>query len=789
MKVKTNILSFILLFFFTSVIISQNNISGEIVNEKGEPVLGAAIIISGLKKGASSDLDGNFIIKNIATKKFVLEVSSIGYISRKINVNFNEDNQKRIKIVLKEDTTVIEEVSLRTKTKTEAIEQKSYSIKSIDVSKLKNKTTNLTEVLNNVSGVRIRSAGAVGSGYEVSLNGLSGNQIRIFVDDIPIDDLGDAFNLNNIALNLIERIDVYKGIVPVKLGADALGGAINIITDKNKNSYLDASYSIGSFNTHKAVLNGKYRNKKNGFTVNASGVYNYSDNDFTLYDVEYFNIDDEEVINDVDLFHANYKAISGNIELGFTKTKWVDEFLININKVKIDEEQQGTINRPLGEATGEENNTNAIIRFKKSDLFNDKLKIDLYAMYNDLSQVEIDTTDNRYKWDGSSEVTQVLNGFGEYLIPKSVFVTNQQLFQSRINLDYEISDNHNISFNHIYSDISNESENRYNIEDSQEFNSPSFLKKIVTGIEYTGNFFDNKLQTVLSGKYYNFNILAKEAITFTDGSIGINDIETLETNFGYSFSSRYFITPRFYAKASFEKGYRIPTSEEIFGDGLSSVANPFLQPESSNNLNLGLSHTLNTNKGYLKNNVNAYQRDAKNFIATVQGGLFTQSLNTNKVLIQGLEWDGTYKLNNFSVNASFTWQKKLNNEDFEDGSIEEEIFEKQQLPNEPILFGNIYFKYKIPKLFKNIQPSFYYGINYVDEFYLGYEKLANLNPDKNTIPTQFLNNIGATFSTKDKKHNISIDVRNVFNELAFDNFREQKPGRAFYFKYRFYIDN
>ena len=62
------------------------------------------------------------------------------------------------------------------------------------------------------------------------------------------------FDLNNIPVNFAERIEVYKGVVPVGFGTDALGGVINIVTNKQKrNWFLDASYSYGSFNAHKIV--------------------------------------------------------------------------------------------------------------------------------------------------------------------------------------------------------------------------------------------------------------------------------------------------------------------------------------------------------------------------------------------------------------------------------------------------------------------------------------------------------------------------------------------------------
>lgn len=66
---------------------------------------------------------------------------------------------------------------------------------------------------------------------------------------------------------MAERIEVYKGVVPISLGGDALGGAVNIVTKQNMRKYIDASYSIGSFNTHKASFSGRFANKMATYSI------------------------------------------------------------------------------------------------------------------------------------------------------------------------------------------------------------------------------------------------------------------------------------------------------------------------------------------------------------------------------------------------------------------------------------------------------------------------------------------------------------------------------------------
>ncbi|ULT25225.1 TonB-dependent receptor plug domain-containing protein [Sphingobacterium sp. E70] len=76
---------------------------------------------------------------------------------------------------------------------------------------LRNLTTN--ELLDRTVGVRVRQNGGVGSQIEYNLNGMSGSTIGIFLDGIEVSTYGSSFNLNNIPPAMIERIEVYKGVL------------------------------------------------------------------------------------------------------------------------------------------------------------------------------------------------------------------------------------------------------------------------------------------------------------------------------------------------------------------------------------------------------------------------------------------------------------------------------------------------------------------------------------------------------------------------------------------------
>lgn len=84
--------------------------------------------------------------------------------------------------------------------------------------------------------------------------------------------MSSAFGLNNIPAGLAKRVEVYKGVVPIELGGDALGGAINIVTDDSRRTRVNASYSFGSFNTHKTNVYAEHTTKK-GFYAFHTGSW------------------------------------------------------------------------------------------------------------------------------------------------------------------------------------------------------------------------------------------------------------------------------------------------------------------------------------------------------------------------------------------------------------------------------------------------------------------------------------------------------------------------------------
>lgn len=219
-------------------------------------------------------------------------------------------------------------VEVHGKTGLRKIREQSYTLTAIDARPLHNTTSNINQVLNRTSGIRIREEGGLGSGFNFSLNGFTGKQVRFFLDGVPMDNFGSSFSLNNLPVNIAEHIEVYKGVVPVHLGADALGGAVNVVTNEQIKKYLDVSYSYGSFNTHLLSLNSRYTTA-GGFTIGVNAFRNYSDNNYKV-DVQ---IPDAVTgiygpVQELRRFHDQYRSTMGQVELGVVNKKYADKLLI-----------------------------------------------------------------------------------------------------------------------------------------------------------------------------------------------------------------------------------------------------------------------------------------------------------------------------------------------------------------------------------------------------------------------------------------------------------------------------
>ncbi len=129
--------------------------------------------------------------------------------------------------------------------KPQSVKKSVYQVRVINSERIKlSGATNVQQVLNNQVGFRFSNDNTLGT-TDVQLMGMSGRNVKILLDGVPMIDRGDTReSLNQVDISSIERIEIVEGPMSVIFGSDALAGVINIITKKNIKNDLSVSAKI-----------------------------------------------------------------------------------------------------------------------------------------------------------------------------------------------------------------------------------------------------------------------------------------------------------------------------------------------------------------------------------------------------------------------------------------------------------------------------------------------------------------------------------------------------------------
>ncbi len=768
----------------------KGTVTGRVVDKQNQPYFPVTVLIEGTSNGVYTNEEGMYKLTDVSAGSHVLVVSGVGLKAEKVSVQVVAGQVLRVPDIEVVDGVDLGEVTVIGKSQARRQQELAYAISVLDIKKAYSTVAPLNKLLNNVSSVRVREDGGVGSSYNFSMNGFSGNQVKFFLDGIPMDNFGTSFNLGNISVNMAERVDVYKGVLPVSLGADALGGAVNIISRKDAN-YLDASYSIGSFNTHRVSVNGAYTNKK-GFTVRANAFYNYSDNNYKVY-VPIVDLNSGQTVDThwAERFYDNYQSAGVKVETGIVNKPFADYLLFGLIASGNGKDVQTgvTMDNVYGGVRTESQSLIPSVRYKKDDLFVEGLSVSLYGAYSMVNTNNLDTLARRYNWAGEYITT---NSKGERYYTDSKIENREWLGNATIS--YMLNNHQSVTLNNMFSSMSREVSDKVRPDDPSNL-YPQDLTKNITGLGWQVNY--DRWNANVFGKMYYSNSTAYKLIDQYQPTEHWTQLVTDQTNFGYGAAFTYFLFPFLQAKLSYEQAYRLPESSEIFGDGLMQQRNPDLRPESSRNLNVGLSFDHRFGKHRLSAEGNYIYRNAKDFIhksVVLTSNPTAGYENMGKVLTNGFEGTLRYEYKEmWHVGAGFTFQDIIDNAPYikTTGSYVDGITEnysyKYRLPNIPYLFGHGDAGVRFKDLgWKRTELMLDYSLNYVHDYYLAFPGLG-AKPTKKIIPEQLSHDVSLGYSLADGKYSIMIECTNLTNEKLYDNYLLQKPGRAFNVKFRYFF--
>lgn len=303
-KIKLSI-GILLLSFISSTYVysgTTGKIAGTVVDQgNSEPLIGVNVIIEGTLQGATTDIDGNYIILNIAPGIYTLSFQYLGYREKKItNVKVSVDFTTKISTELAEETLELEEAIVVTSERevirkdltSSQSEVTADDIKSIPVEEFE-------DVLQLQAGIT-RSDGG---GFHI--RGGRSSEIAFWVDGVSVTDAYDGSNGVEIENDAVQSLQVISGTFNAEYG-QAMSGIINIVTKDGGRDYTGSvSTYIGDYVTSADKVNlgqGDYDRLQNiddvnpadiyDFKLNLSGPIPFTNDDLTFFTNFRYNYDD-----------------------------------------------------------------------------------------------------------------------------------------------------------------------------------------------------------------------------------------------------------------------------------------------------------------------------------------------------------------------------------------------------------------------------------------------------------------------------------------------------------------
>lgn len=223
-------------FLFSFLAQAQSSITGKILDKKSkEPLVGATVLIENTKMGTTTNIDGNFQIKNLSPGEYTLKISYVSYQTQELNkIKVKNGIPTVLTIEMEEAKLVLQSVQVvaqpRTDTELSLLREVKSSlqitngISSQQISKTLD--TDASEVIKRVPGITIQE------NRFVVVRGLNQRYNNVWLNNAPTPSSEidvKAFSFDNVPSNMIDHIITYKSASP-ELPAEATGAFIKIFT-------------------------------------------------------------------------------------------------------------------------------------------------------------------------------------------------------------------------------------------------------------------------------------------------------------------------------------------------------------------------------------------------------------------------------------------------------------------------------------------------------------------------------------------------------------------------------
>lgn len=757
----------------------------------GTALVGAAAVLEGTPHQAVTRADGRFLLVGVAAGSYTLQVGLFGYGTVRRSIEVTSDRSTEVTVTLSTEALELEGIEVTGQRDLEAaLERTVEAVEILEMSIARVRTVDLGEVLARTEGVSVQRTGGLGSGTRISLAGLTDDQIRFFYDGLPLQYVGYPFGLANVPVELVERVEVYKGVVPVRFGADALGGAVNLAPEELGGGQAraglrgTASYQLGSFGTHRLTLGARHLDEGSGFFVRASGFLDRADNDYAV-DVEVASDDPETrgqpIPASLPRFNDSYRAAGATLEIGLLERPWADRLSLRLfgSDFHNDFQSNRSMARPYGEVEFGGRTVGGTVRWV--DDIGDRLTLDAIVGYTGQSSDFLDVSRCIFDWFGACVRERSQRGEINRGQPR-----DETLFENvalgRIHMAWRPSPRHTVQLSLAPTLVSRSGEDRIRGDDVVAF-EPVTAKRdlldVVSGVELRSELLQGRLEAQAFAKSYVQQATSDEPVQggFT------RQLDRLRVRFGGGGGVRFRLREGLEMKASYEYATRLPRADEIFGDVVDTNANLELQPEVSHNANLGVVADLVARSGVWRGEVSGFLRLADNLILPLPAfGERFRNENVFAAHSAGVEASARWSSpgGRVSVRGNTTYLDFRNRAD--SGPLAP--FDGDRIPNRPYTFANGTAQVQEDEVvLEGDRVTLSWDTRFVHDFFEFWES-AGTRDSKRVIPDQLLHGMGLTYQLRQEERVLTwtAEITNLTDTRAFDFFGAQRPGRAVFFK-------
>nr|WP_036924960.1 TonB-dependent receptor [Prevotella veroralis] len=764
-----------------------------VVSEKdGAPVVNAAIYIKKNNVEVFTDKNGLYHIKLTQSGKYTIRVSFMGYNTVEQTVNIK--GESTLNFTLKENLQELNEVVVSAsaqKAEINRIRQSPMAVTVVDGEKLRGRSSGIEEILTRTSGIKVRKTGGLGSASRISVHGLEGKRVAVYINGFPLNSPDGSFDINDIPIDVIKYIEVYKGIVPAEYGGDGLGGAINIVTREDECDLVGFTQELASFGTFKTLASAQKLFAKPGILFNVAFFKNKSKNNYmmswpvfetNLPASEYRKVRRNNDYYDADFYHVGI----GFRKLYFDKLDLECAFYRNKKGIQ-------SLNFDSRHAYTKSLNIMPTLDLEKNNFIFKGLDMRNTLVAPIIRSNMTDTATTKTQWDGT--VTQAIGETEDNLFNES---HNRQFeLRNKLNLKYMLGrHSFNLNDQFVLSDYRPKDErmNEYLGFDPSSFPSKMISNNIGFSHLYVSS--DNRFQNSLTMSIYYL----KSKIFRTSDALSKDHAEDVaapkqtsvnKTYYGFSEGVSYEFWKGVRGKISFSHNVRIPDTGELFGNGISIKPSVNLQPEVGNNLNVGIIIDRRNLCGLTRVQweTNFYYMYMKNMIRLFPADTRSIYTNLGKTSTLGFDTDikvdvtpNIYAYFNLTLQDIRDRQKWLNDEKGTDNPTYD-----KHVPNIPSFYYNYGMEYHVEGLLGKKELSrVYVDVSHVGEFDWGWQ-MSTL-PDQRKkwlIPSNDVFTIGLQQSFWHNNISLSFEVENIFDKENYMEFKMPLQGRTFKMKLRF----